>query len=318
MCRAVAEALVTGTHLVVQAGTGTGQVAGLPRPARALRRQEGRRRHGDQGTAGPAGHEGPASGRGRSRAPGAAGLRRPERAQQLRLPPAGGRGGVGRDPARAGRRGGRAGRRARGRRRRRGGAERCRAARGPRRRGAHAGGVVAGLGHRRPGRPELRAVRPGLEHGERRPARVPGRLQLPVGRPLLRRGRPRPGGGGRRRRRQHPPLRRPPGQRRRGAARARRGRLRRGPRARGGHDLEPRGRAHPRPVPSVGDRGPLAGRASATRTCSTPWPRPATSWAPCWSTGSGRGCSTTSPGLRPPRTGSWPSCSPGPPSSPAG
>ena len=46
----------------------------------------------------------------------------------------------------------------------------------------------------RPGRPELRAVRPGLEHGQRRAPGVPGRVQLPLGRALLRRGGPRPGG----------------------------------------------------------------------------------------------------------------------------
>ena len=53
---------------------------------------------------------------------------------------------------------------------------------------------------------------------------------------------------GRRRGGEHPPLRRASGQRQRGAARARRGDLRRGPRARGGHDVEPRG---------GGDTGPL-------------------------------------------------------------
>ena len=128
------------------------------------------------------------------------------------------------------------------------------------------------VAERRPGRPELRAVRPGLEHGERRPAGVPGRLQLPVGRALLRRGRPRAGVGGRHRRRQHPPLRGPPGQRRGRAARARRGRLRRGPRARGGHDVEPRGRGDAGPLPLARDLRPLPGRSNATPTCSTPSP----------------------------------------------
>ena len=149
--------------------------------------------------------------------PRPAGLRRAQGPQQLHLPPAGGRGGLGRDPARARRPG-----RGRARRRdamvppaRRGARSRTTAAaRGPGRRGAQPGRLVADVGHRRPGRPELRAVRPGLGHGERRPPGVPRRVQLPLGRALLRRGGPRPGGGGRRRRRQHPPLRRPPGQRR--------------------------------------------------------------------------------------------------------
>ena len=88
------------------------EVAGLPRAGRA-ERQEGRRRHGDQGAAGPAGREGPAPGRGGPRAAGPAGLRRAEGAQQLRLPTAGGRGGLGWDPGGARRPGGRAGRRAR-------------------------------------------------------------------------------------------------------------------------------------------------------------------------------------------------------------
>ena len=95
----------------------------------------------------------------------------------------------------------------------RGRRRRCDAARGPGRPGATAGGLVPDVGDRGPGRPRLRAVRPGLEHGQRRAARVPRRLQLPVGRPVLRRGGPRPGRRGGHRRGQHPPLRRPPGQR---------------------------------------------------------------------------------------------------------
>ena len=174
---------------------GDRQVARLPRPGRA-QRQEGRRGHRDQGAAGPAGREGPAAGRGGSRPPGAAGLRRAQGTQQLRLPPAGGRGGLGWDPGRARRPGGgRAdepapdrGDRARERATRR-------ATRGHRRGSAPAGGLVAEVAERRPGRPELRALRPGLEHGQRRPTGVPGRLQLPVGRALLRRGRPRTGVG---------------------------------------------------------------------------------------------------------------------------
>ena len=47
MCRAVAEALVTGTHLVVQAGTGTGKSLAYLIPRRT-QRQEGGGRHGDQ------------------------------------------------------------------------------------------------------------------------------------------------------------------------------------------------------------------------------------------------------------------------------
>jgi hypothetical protein len=37
MCRAVAEALATGTHLVVQAGTGNGKSLGLPGAGRTQR-----------------------------------------------------------------------------------------------------------------------------------------------------------------------------------------------------------------------------------------------------------------------------------------
>ncbi len=95
------------------------EVAGLPRACRA-ERQEGRGGHGDQGAAGPAGGEGPAPGRSGPRAAGPAGLRRAEGAQQLRLPTAGGRGGLGWDPGGARRPGGRTGRRAHGCRGKRG------------------------------------------------------------------------------------------------------------------------------------------------------------------------------------------------------
>ena len=67
---------------------------------------------------------------------------------------------------------------------------------------------------RRPGRPGLRAERPGLGHGERRPPGVPGMFQPPLGGPVLRRGRPGAGFAGRRGGGEHLPLRRPPGQRR--------------------------------------------------------------------------------------------------------
>ena len=167
------------------------EVARLPRACRA-ERQEGRGGHGDQGIAGPAGGEGPAPGRSGPRAAGPAGLRRAEGAQQLRLPTAGGRGGLGWDPGGARRPGGRSGRRAHGCRGKRGasdglGCVRC-AARRHRRGSAPAGGVVAEVAERRPGRPQLRALGSGLEHGQRRPTGVSGCLQLPVGRALLRRG----------------------------------------------------------------------------------------------------------------------------------
>ena len=130
------------------------QVARLPRPGGA-ERQEGRRRHGDQGTAGPVGREGPAVGRCGPRAAGAPRLRRAQGAQQLRLPPAGGRGGLGWDPGGARRPGARAGRRGRagGEARSREAGARRRTARGHRRRGAPVGGVVADVAERRPGRP---------------------------------------------------------------------------------------------------------------------------------------------------------------------
>ena len=101
MCRAVAEALATKRHLVVQAGTGTGKSLAYLVPGRA-QRAEGRRGHGDQGAAGPAGRQGPAAARGGARAAGAARLRRAEGSEQLPVPPAGARGGLGRGAARAG------------------------------------------------------------------------------------------------------------------------------------------------------------------------------------------------------------------------
>ena len=145
-----------------------------------------------------------------------------------------------------------------------------RAARRHRRGSAPAGGVVAEVAERRPGRPQLRALGPGLEHGQRRPTGVPRRLQLPVGRALLRRGGARTGVGRRRRRGQHAPLRGAPRQRRSGAARTRRGHLRRGPRARGGHDVEPRGGGDPRPVPFARDLCPCAGRGTRRRPARLP------------------------------------------------
>ena len=145
------------------------------------------------------------------------------------------------------------------------GRARCGTARGGGRAGARAGGVVADVAHWGPGRPQLRTVRPRLEHAERGAAGVPGRVQLPLGRELLRRGGPRPGGGGRHRRRQHSPLRRPLGQRRRRAARARGRRVRRGAPARGGHDVEPRRGADPGALPHPGDRGPLPRRGAGHR-----------------------------------------------------
>ena len=84
----------------------------------ALERQEGGRGHRHQGAAGPAGREGPAAGRVGARAARPARLRRPEGTEQLHLPPAGGRGGLGWDSARAGRPRGRAGPTRRERRRR--------------------------------------------------------------------------------------------------------------------------------------------------------------------------------------------------------
>ena len=178
MCRAVAEAMVTG-HPPRRPGRDRDrQVAGVPRPGCA-ERQEGRHRHGDQGAAGPAGREGPAPGGCGTRAAGAAGLRRAQGAEQLRLPPAGGRGGLGWDSGRARRPGAGTGRRAgaggSGWKRPR---SRCVAAPA-----VPPEGIVEEVRQlvawsqksteRRPGRPELRALRPGLEHGERRPAGVP-------------------------------------------------------------------------------------------------------------------------------------------------
>ncbi len=94
-----------------------GQVPGLLGPPGPVRCQDSRR-HRHQGAAGPAGREGPAAGRVGLGPAGAARLHGVEGPQQLRLPPTGGRGGVGRGPGRARRPGG-AGRRGRpcGRRR---------------------------------------------------------------------------------------------------------------------------------------------------------------------------------------------------------
>ncbi len=46
---------------------------------------------------------------------------------------------------------------------------------------APAGGLVAEVTDRRPGRPELRALRPGLEHGQRGPRECPGAYNCPSG-----------------------------------------------------------------------------------------------------------------------------------------
>ena len=286
---------------------GDRQVPGLPRPGCA-ERQEGRHRHGDQGAAGPAGREGPPPGGRRPRAAGAARLRSAQGAEQLRLPPAGGRGGLGRDSGRAGRPGSRPGRRAGGgpgrggasRRRRRG----C-AARGHRGGSAPAGGLVAEVTDRRPGRPELRALRPGLEHGQRGPAGVPGRLQLPLRRELLRRGRPRAGLGGRRRGGQHPPLRGAPGQRQCRPARARRGDLRRGPRARRGHDLEPRGGGDAGALPLAGHLRPLPRGAEGRRPARLLGVARRSARHVARATASGRACCTTTP-VRRWTTANWP------------
>ena len=86
------------------------------------------------------------------------------------------------------------------------------------------------------------------------------------------------------------------------------GRLRRGPRARGGHDVEPRGRGHAGPLPRPGRPRPAPWSRRATRSCSTRSARWATSWARSWATASGRGSSTTAPARRW-TTASWPSCS---------
>ena len=167
MCRAVAEALVTGTHLVVQAGTGTGKSLAYLVPAalsgkkvvvatatKALQDQLAQKDlpmvEAGLGLPAPLDY---AVLKGRSNyicrqrvaEVGSGGIQ-PELGDEG-AEPADEREAAGADE---------------------GDGAGCRAARGPRRRGAHAGGLVAGLGHRRPGRPELRAVRPGLEHGERR------------------------------------------------------------------------------------------------------------------------------------------------------
>ena len=194
MCRAVAEALVTRTHLVVQAGTGTGKSLAYLVPAalsgkkvvvatatKALQDQLAEKDLPlvDAGLGLPvpldfAVLKGRSNYVCRQRVAevGSGGI-------QAEL---GDQGSARADEAGAG-----------ARRRGSGAPRRHRATRGHRRGSAPAGGVVADVGQRGPGRPELRALRPGLEHGQRRPAGVPRRLQLPLGRALLRRGRPRPG-----------------------------------------------------------------------------------------------------------------------------
>ena len=261
MCRAVAEALVTETHLVVQAGTGTGKSLAYLVPAalsgkkvvvatatKALQDQLADKDlplvESGLGLDVPldvAVLKGRSNYICRQRVSevGAGGVQA-ELGDQ-----AGGRA----DEAETGE-GAAGGERGRGAPRRtgRGGAP-------PRR-------LVTDLGHRRPGRPRLRALGPRLEHAQRRATGVPRRLQLPAGRALLRRGGPRPRRGGRHRRGQHPPLRCAPRQRRGRAARARGRRLRRGARARGGHDREPRGRGHARALPLARHRRPAPGRTA--------------------------------------------------------
>ena len=194
MCRAVAEAVATGTHLVVQAGTGTGKSLAYLVPAALSGKKV------VVATATKALQDQLAekdlplveSGLG---LPAPARLRRAEGAQQLRLPPAGGRGGLGRDPGGARRPGARAGRRGRAARGDREAGARRHTSRGHGRGGAPVGRLVADVAERRPGRPELRALRPGLEHGERRPARVPGRATTA---PRAGAASPRPPANGRR------------------------------------------------------------------------------------------------------------------------
>ena len=108
---------------------------------------------------------------------------------------------------------------------------------------------------RRPGRAGLGAEPGGLGPGQRRSSRLPGSGSMPVGRHLLCGGGPRPGRPGRRGRRQHPPVHGRPGRRRRATAAARRGGVRRSPRARG-HRVE----------------RPSASRSA--RVASMPWPAP--------------------------------------------
>ena len=265
MCRAVAEAMATGTHLVVQAGTGTGKSLAYLVPAalsgkkvvvatatKALQDQLAEKDlpQVEAGLGLPAPLDFAVL-KGRSN------YVCRQRVAEV------GSGGI---QAELGDQG--AGRadeptvaeegeeRASGRR-----CVRC-AARRHRRGSAPAGGVVAEVAERRPGRPQLRALGSGLEHGQRRPTGVSGRLQLPVGRALLRRGGARTGVGRRCRRGQHAPLRGAPRQRRGGVARTRRGHLRRGPRARGGHDVESRGGGDPGPLPFARDLCPRAGRGT--------------------------------------------------------
>ena len=64
--RAVSQALVARTHLVVQAGTGTGKSLAYLVPA-ALSGEQGRGGHRHQGPPGPVGRQGPAPGRGGAR-----------------------------------------------------------------------------------------------------------------------------------------------------------------------------------------------------------------------------------------------------------
>ena len=175
MCRAVGEALVTGTHLVVQAGTGTGKsLAYLVPPCSAARRwwwpppprrcrTSWPRRTCPWSTAGwPAvvlrGAQGP---------------------EQLHLPPAGGRGGERRIQPELGDGAGAAR------------PSRVRAASPSRTAESAPGGLVDEVRtllawsettvDRRPGRPELRAQRPGLGMVSVGPRECPGAFNCPSG-----------------------------------------------------------------------------------------------------------------------------------------
>ena len=101
MCRAVAEALATRRHLVVQAGTGTGKSLAYLVPA-ALSGKKVVVATATKALQDQLAEQGPAAARGRAGAAGAARLRRAEGSEQLPVPPAGARGGLGRGAARAG------------------------------------------------------------------------------------------------------------------------------------------------------------------------------------------------------------------------
>ena len=257
MCRAVGEAIVTGTHLVVQAGTGTGKSLAYLVPAvlsgkkvvvatatKALQDQLAEK-------------DLPLVDRGLGLTFSGAVLKgRSNYICRQRVDEVG-NGGIqpefecrcrGRDRAR----------RARRIRREHRDRSRRRSSR-PGGRGAHVVGLVRDDPDRRPGRSDLRAQPSRLEHGQCWPPRVPRSVQLPFGESLFRRSRPRCRRGGGRGRRQYPPLRCPPGQRPGGAARPRRGHLRRDARTGGGDDGVLGRRDHPGPLPSPGPVGVFPG-----------------------------------------------------------